>query len=522
MHKSIFTYDLSEKRQLFVNLFAALTGFVFNIGISFFLSPYVVRTIGAEANGFIKLSSNFITYAGLTTVALNSMASRFISIAVHKNDTQQANRYYTAVFYGNCFLAAILAVAAVFVIAWLDRLINIPAGLLLDVKLLFTFLFSNFLLSTIFTVQGISPFVRNRLYLDNIAKMVSETVRVSFILFLFILLKPKVSYMGVTALIATSALIVLRVNYKRQLLPDIHVKRDFFDWKALRELLSSGIWNTVVSGGWMLLTSVDLLIANLFIGPVGMGALALAKTIPNLLQHLITTLSSVFAPQFTILYAKGDMENLTKEIKRSMKITGVLLTIPFACVITFGNEFFCLWVPSQDSALLNSLSVISCLGCIHLCGVHPVNNIFTITNKLKGQSLLVLASGALSIGIIYTFFQIESIPVNGLYIIVSASIIINFMRDMLFTLPFSAKAIGLKWSTFFPQAFYSIFSSILLIGIGYGMKQLFAADNWIKLMISVITLSIFGLTMNVMILLNKEERGYLKTFFFKRIEKLIK
>ena len=36
--------------------------FVVTFAISFFLSPFIVRTLGVEANGLIGLSTNFLNY----------------------------------------------------------------------------------------------------------------------------------------------------------------------------------------------------------------------------------------------------------------------------------------------------------------------------------------------------------------------------------------------------------------------------------------------------------------------------
>lgn len=42
-----------------------------------------------------------------------------------------------------------------------------------------------------------------------------------------------------------------------------------------------------------------------------------------------------------------------------MKLTGVLLTIPFSILIIYGSEFYSLWVQSQDSKVLQILSVLT-------------------------------------------------------------------------------------------------------------------------------------------------------------------
>ena len=60
-----------------INILSSFGTTIFGLLISFFLSPYIVRTIGVEANGFVSLAANFTSYATLVVMALNNMAGRF-------------------------------------------------------------------------------------------------------------------------------------------------------------------------------------------------------------------------------------------------------------------------------------------------------------------------------------------------------------------------------------------------------------------------------------------------------------
>ena len=106
-----------------------------------FLTPYVVENVGAEAYGFVNLANNFVSYANLVSVALNSMAGTFITIKLHKNYEEEANKYFTSVVIANIFLAIITSTLAVFIVINLDKLINISPYLLKDVQVLWIFIF---------------------------------------------------------------------------------------------------------------------------------------------------------------------------------------------------------------------------------------------------------------------------------------------------------------------------------------------------------------------------------------------
>ena len=70
--------------MLIVNFVATMIAFLVNALINFFLSSYIVNSVGEEAYGFVQLANTFITYFTVITIAINSMSSRFISIEYYK------------------------------------------------------------------------------------------------------------------------------------------------------------------------------------------------------------------------------------------------------------------------------------------------------------------------------------------------------------------------------------------------------------------------------------------------------
>lgn len=78
--------EMGEKKQLVVNMAASLVTFAVQVGINFILTPYITTKLGAEAYGFVNLSNTMVNYITILTVAITSMASRFISIALFRDD----------------------------------------------------------------------------------------------------------------------------------------------------------------------------------------------------------------------------------------------------------------------------------------------------------------------------------------------------------------------------------------------------------------------------------------------------
>ena len=174
----------SEKRFA-INMIAQVIAFLVNVGIGLLLTPYIVKSIGKEAYGFVGLANNFISYAQIVVLALNSMAARFVTICVNRGEYVQASKYFSSVFYSNLFLSIILFVFSLVVVVNLECLINIPVEMSNDVKMLFALIFLNFILSVFFSVYSIATFTRNRFDLASIRNITSNFFRVFVLLVTF-------------------------------------------------------------------------------------------------------------------------------------------------------------------------------------------------------------------------------------------------------------------------------------------------------------------------------------------------
>jgi O-antigen/teichoic acid export membrane protein len=292
-----------------------------SIAINFFLSPFIVSHLGAEANGFTQLANNFVMYATLITVALNSMAGRFIAIEYHRGRLEEAKKYYSSVVLGNLFILVLLILPSIIIISNLERLINITKEHTYDVKMLFTFVFLNFYITQITGVLTINLYVTNKLFITNIINLIRTLFNGIFLLCIFSIFKPHMYYVSLVAFLLTLATGPFLLLHKRRDLPELLFEPKLFRIKHMRDLIMSGIWNTVNHVGTILMTGFDLLLANIFIDPVQMGLLAIAKIIPNTILQIASTINTSFSPNFTITYAKNDTALFVKQIRTSMKIS---------------------------------------------------------------------------------------------------------------------------------------------------------------------------------------------------------
>lgn len=497
---------MKNKKQTMINMIAQVSSFFVTLGINFFLTPFIVKNIGKEAYGFVGLANNFINYAVIITAALNSMASRFITISIHREDYESTNRYMTSVVLANILLSVPIAVIASFVVLFAEKIVNIPPAIVGDVKLLWGLLFLNFTIGLLANVFNVATFAKNRLELASIRQIESNMIKVIILFVAFCFFKPSVWYLGLSTLLCGLFVIATNVYYTKKLLPFVEIKKKYIDFSKIKELISSGIWNSLTKLSGVLASGLDLLIANLFVGAAAMGNVSLSKTLHAQVLSLFSAVSSVFAPQLTASYAKNDFEDMKAQLISSIKLLSFFASIPIIFIFVYSGEFFKLWIPGEDYKLLQTMAILTALALPATLAMEPLWNIFTVVNKVKQSSMCLMVTSVISVIGTFVLLNVAQQETARLYIIVGFSTAVALIRNLTFLPIAGAKCLKLKWYVFYPL-FLRVFVSVAVgTVLAVSVKNFFEINDWMSLILSAGVMSVFVCFINLFILLSKKER----------------
>lgn len=492
-----------NKKAVFLNMTANMLSFAIQLCINFFLTPYIVGELTSEAYAFISLANSFPSYAAVVTDALNGIAGRFISIEIYRGNREETNQYFSSVVLSNVILSLIWIAFTVCFVPNINHILNVPDHLVHDVKILFWIVFFSFSFSLLTNLLGTALYTQNKLYLKYMRSIEGLVIRSVFLVLLFIFFEPKVYFIAIANLAASLYQTAWNLYYTHKYLPFVKIRRAYFRIRKVITLISSGIWNCVNRLGGILNDGLDLLITNLMISTTEMGVLSLSKTIPSLILTLVNIVAGAFSPDITKTYALGKLKDVAQTIKQSMKVMGALVSIPVGGLIGFGTVFYSLWLPTEDSARLQVLSVISVLLLVFTVATATTYNVFTVTNKLKLNSIVVVAAGFLNTVTVLILLKTTNL---GIYAVAGVSSVIGIAREYLFTLPYAARCLKMKWYTFYPPALKSAVSAAVVAAICYLYKSVVPVTSWGTLIVGAVICGGLGLLFNLFIVLNKQER----------------
>lgn len=514
---------VSKSKQIMINMAASIVSTLVSLAISFVLSPIIIDKLDYEAYGFMTLANDFVSYANIAAMALNSMAGRFITVSLTKGDYDNANKYFNSTMYANIVIVAVLFIPCLLAVAFLDRLVNISPALVPDVKILFALTFLNFMVTIISTTFSTATFAANRLDLQAFRSIESQILRSVILIVTFYFLPIHVSYIGAASLAATVYLLFTYIHYTKKLIPQIEIGRKHFSIKKVLEILSAGVWNTVMRAGQTLTNGLDILITNLFIGGTEMGYISTSKTIVTAINTLYETISAVFTPSMTISYAKENKKELLEDLTSAMKMTGFFANIPLCFVLAFGIPFYTLWLPGSKSitdasviTIIYILTLLTMFGTIVGGVISPLFNVYTVVNKLKWNSIVTLVMGVLSAGIVFVLLDTTSL---GIYCVAGTSTVLGIIKNMTFTPMYAAHCLGVSKKSFYPTIIRYILVSVAMGAVFYGFYLALPSHSWLWLFIDVIVCGVAGSVINILFLFGKKERAMLSDVLKKTLHK---
>lgn len=507
---------MGKAKRLLITLLSSGLATVMSFAVSFFLTPFITNSLGAEAYGFVTLAKNFVSYAVIISTALDSYATRYIAMEYHKGNFAMANRYVSSVFYGDFILASILLVIGIVFTAFMDHFLIIAPELVSSVKLLFVLVFVNFFFTAIKPAFNSTAYIKNRLDITGFVRVLGYIIEVVIYLVVFRLFPAQVWYVGAVMLVVTSINLIAGIWMFRRMTPELGVNRKQFSLNAVKKLVGNGIWNSVNSLGVTLNSGLDLLVSNLLLTNLQMGQIAITKTISSIFSALEAMICQPFQPLMIKSYSENNTSRLMEELKVSVKVSGFVSGVAFAGFFSLGRLFYQLWLPGQDTELLYLLTLLTILAFVTEGPIHPLYYIYTLTVKNKVPCVITLICGALNVA---GKFLLVHYTDMGIYAIVITTTITTFITSVITNPPYMAHCLKLKWYAFYPVLGITVIGILAMSGLFWLIVQAVNPAGWIGLGLTAILLAFIGFLVYFVLVFSVKERKMLVNILKHKVNK---
>ena len=467
----------SSKRIAF-NMVCSTAAHFLSAVIAFVLTPFLIAKVGLEAYGFYPVAGEVVAFFGLFTGVINATASRYITVEEARGKIEDANRYFSTVFFSNVVLCGVLLVPMGLFVGFVDRILSVPPAMLDELRIFFVLTLASVIVNALASAFGSAYSISNRIDLRSAQDFIAILLKAAV---LFGLLgggySSSIVSIGVAGLLANVTAAVIQCLMCRRLTPDLVPRFSMASRACAKRIIASGFWYSLDRLGAFLMTGGLLVLSTVIFTADGVGVYSISLTASRFLSGVLLMLAGVFLPITAKQFARGEHEKLCADVVRDQKITGFFAAIGVAVGIGFCDEFFTLWLNGNDSLLLRALTILSILPVVAIACAAPIVNLGMIMNRMRRLSLLFVGSGLLALAVIIAVSCFTTAGVVGVAIISCSAQLVWYGGVVPL---FAARILGARPMTFYKPLIKSYLACVLSVGLIFGVKSLFFIDSWIR------------------------------------------
>lgn len=479
-------------KKIFGNAFLSLIYYSVNLILNMWITSVIIFSLGKGVYSFYPLANNISGWMVIITSAVNAMLARHIAISLASNNVLRANKYYTTALVTDVFLTPVLLFIIIVISMYPDTFFTIPLDYKVDISILLFTVLLTVPINMLFTVPSISWTAKDKVYLSYIDRLVQSLIKFGIIYFAYYNSSLTLPVVGYSILISDGIYSAIILLIKKKIMPEVRFNLKYYDFKLIKIILKSGIWNSLMQLGNSLLFQCDLFVSNIFLGIDAAGIISIVTTIPNAITSIVTLLCSIFMPEQYKAYGENDEIKILKSVKNAQFMIGTSIGILIVVVINFGKIFFDLWVPGNNSDLLLSLSIFYLGPLIISATFRPVANISIVMDKMKFQAIFNILNGF--INVIGMIFLINLTNLGIYSIVITTAAIVCFWYAIIVP-KYISKISGHKVFDFYRQPLINLFFFIISNLICIIIKIFLAPNDWLSLIFTCmlcILLSLFA------------------------------
>lgn len=397
--------------RLVRNVLSNWTGLFLTMAISFFMSPFLVHSLGDQNYGLWVLILSVTGYMGLLDIGLRVSVVKYVSRLHAVSDFVGLSRTISTALAIYGATGVVIMVITLVLEAVFDRVFSIPPASVPTGRLVLLLAGANVAVTLLLSVfngllAGLQRY--DRMQAAGISLLLARTAAIV----LLINLGFGIVALGAVHLVTQIVNGLIAWRYAVKECPALEIRRSRIELASARTLYSYSGYVMVNNVGRFLLFGSGELIIGMFLGTAAITSYAIAGTVAQYLQQLIITMVMVLHPYSSAADARGEKDNLVNAAVIGTKLSlliGLPATITF---VTVGHTFISLWMgPSYAAVAAPILVVLMLARLVHLSQAGSYEVLLGMARH-RVPTLLNLAAGMASVAA--GLFLIERFGLYGL------------------------------------------------------------------------------------------------------------
>lgn len=492
---------MPQSKSLTVNIIANNIGVIGQILIAFFLSPFLVKTLGDTQYGIWTLVVALSGYMSLLDFGLSSGVTRYIANYQATNDRSSMNEVINSSLSMAFIISTLLIILSPLIaniVIQSFSLKDTSSSILHMLIIIVAFDMAVFIITGVF--RGIFGGFQ-RFDIINIAQLLSALIK-ALAFYYYLSAGHGLITMGVISVVSNLLLVLIFYTIIQRKHSYIRFSLSFIRKEKVKLMFGYSKFIFLAMLSSQILSYSGSLVVAIFFGAAAVTWFSIPFTLVEYAKQFILALTRSYIP----LFSKLDGENNTGEIYKNY-LSGTKVVLIFSnllCIgmIVFGDTFIAIWMGEYYALKAEFLIYIMFLALYfispHLIAYALMQGLSIHQHYAKANLILSIVSIVLSV-ILAKIWGLEGVALGAA---IPQIIFCGFMIPY-----YVAKKQSYSVKTFFKEThFKTLFPTLILWGILYILKVNYEPDGYLLLIVEAFIGTIFYLLFTYFIALNKTEK----------------
>ncbi|MFK5951355.1 MAG: oligosaccharide flippase family protein [Methylococcales bacterium] len=330
---------------------------VSNIGIGFYMMPFLIHNLGDVQYGIWILVGTIVGFYGLLDFGMGAAVIRFIVRAMHGKEKNEVNRALSNavfLFSGIGLLSLIITVAVIFFVPMImgndeNVLLVQTIVAILGIKVAIVFPFTTF--------RGVLT-SKYRFDLLSYIQLASLLMRTAVIIYF---ISDGAGIMSLAIIMATASLFesFAIILMAKKLMPELRVSRSLINIGILKEYFHYGKYTYISAIADKLRFSIDDFVVA---GIIGLAAVTHYTIAVTLLKYFTQTMGSIFgviAPVLNKYHKLEQWDKLRNVFKAVTELTSIAAILFGGLLITLGEQFISIWMGDEYDDVYPAIVILT-------------------------------------------------------------------------------------------------------------------------------------------------------------------
>lgn len=484
---------------------------ILTMAVALYTSRVILQSLGIEDYGIYNVVGGVVSMVGILKGVMTGASTRFLNIALGKDNHDLANKYFNVSLSIYIFLSAIVVILGETIGLWfLNTQLTIPAERIVAANCVYQFSLLTLVNSLTAIPYNSTIVAHERMGVYAYLGIAESLIK---LLIAYILI-----YIDFDRLILYG-LLLLFSEITVRMISRLYCMRHFAECKwhfysdklVYKEILSYSGWNMLGVLSTMIKGQGLNILLNMFFNPVVNAARGVSYQVNHAIVQLGTNFYTAVRPQVIKNYAKGNLTEMINLIFWSSKITFFLLALIAMPIFIEASPIIDIWLgktPEHTVDFVRFMIVISLFDAIS----NPISTAIQATGKVALFQIVVTILTLLNIPTSFLLLSLSFPPETVYEVSLVIQISLFFIRIIILN-----KYIDFPIYKYVTEVFCRCLLSLLISFLcSYQLVTYFGSSFYHIILFCFISI-IISFACFAMIAINGKERAILFSYLNKFI-----